>query len=86
MARQALGMETAPPVDPTQQAFEAFQQAGSAETMQQAVARFPFMAQADFIAAIEQVIAQQVPPEHRPAFEQRLVWLRQIANEQKREG
>jgi hypothetical protein len=41
------------------------------------------MAEADFIAAIEQAIAQGVPPEDRPAFEQRLVWLRQIAEEQK---
>jgi len=41
------------------------------------------MAQADFIAAIEQAIAQQVPPEHRPVFEQRLAWLREIADEQK---
>jgi hypothetical protein len=49
--------------------------------MQQAVARFPLLAQADFIAAIEQAIAQQVSPEHRPACEQRLAWLRQIANE-----
>jgi hypothetical protein len=45
------------------------------------VARFPLMAEADFIAAIEQAIAQGVPPEHRPAFEQRLAWLRQIAGE-----
>jgi hypothetical protein len=40
------------------------------------------MTQADFITTVEQVIAQQVPPEHRPAFEQRLAWLWQIAKEQ----
>jgi tetratricopeptide (TPR) repeat protein len=83
--RQKLGMDPTPQIDPAQQAFEAFQRAGTAEEMQQAVARFPLLAQADFIAAIEQAIAQQVPQEHRPAFEQRLAWLRQIANEQKRE-
>lgn len=82
--RQMLGIEPTPQVDPAQQAFEAFQRAESAEAMQQAVARFPLLAQADFIAAIEQAIAQQVPPEYRAAFEQRLAWLRQIANEQKR--
>ena len=53
--------------------------------MQKSVTRFPFMAQADFIASIEQAIAQQVPPEHQPAFEQRLAWLRQIASEKNRE-
>jgi hypothetical protein len=49
--------------------------------MQQAVARFPLMAGPGFLAAIEQAIAQQVPPEHRPVFEQRLAWLRPIASE-----
>jgi serine/threonine protein kinase/Tfp pilus assembly protein PilF len=80
--RQMLGMEAAPQVDPAQLAFEAFQQADSLEAMRQAVAHFPLLAQADFIAAIQQAIAQQVPPEHRPTFKQRLVWLRQIAEEQ----
>jgi hypothetical protein len=40
------------------------------------------MTQPDFITTIEQVIAQQVPSEHRPQFEQRLAWLKQIAQEQ----
>jgi tetratricopeptide (TPR) repeat protein len=73
--KQMLGMEPTPQIDPAQQAFAAFQQAGSVEAMQQAVARFPLLAQADFIVTIEQVITQQVPPE------QRLAWLRQIINE-----
>ena len=51
--------------------------------MKQTVARFPFMTGANFIAAIEQLIAQRVPPQHRPALEQRLDGLRQIADEQK---
>ena len=38
--------------------------------------------QADFIVVIEQVIAHEIPPEHRSHFEQRLDWLRQIAKEQ----
>lgn len=81
--RQSLGESTPlSQVDPTQAAFEAFQQADSPAAMRQAVVQFPFTTQPDFIAAIEQTIAQQVPPEHRPAFEQRLAWLRQIANEQ----
>lgn len=74
-------MESTTQVDPVQQAFDAFQQAGSAEAMLQAVARFPFMTQIDFIAAIEQAIAEQVLSRYQPAFEQRLAWLRQIAEE-----
>ncbi len=70
---------TAPQVDPAQAAFQAFQQAASPEAMRQAVAQVPFMAQPDFIAAVEQVMAQQAPAEHRPYFEERLSWLRQIA-------
>jgi serine/threonine protein kinase len=81
--RQALG-ESAPepPVDPVQAAFAAFQRAASPQAMGQAVAHYPFMTQADFIAAIEQFIAQQVPPQDRPYFAERLTWLRQIAEEQ----
>lgn len=73
--------ETSPASQPdqTRAAFEAFQRAASADEMRQVVVRYPFMVQADFIAAIEQVIAQQVPPQQRPHFEQRLGWLRQVA-------
>jgi hypothetical protein len=34
------------------------------------------------MTTIEEVINQQVPPEHRSAFEQRLTWLRQIVADQ----
>jgi tetratricopeptide (TPR) repeat protein len=81
--KQMLGMEPTSQIDLVQQALEAFQQAESVIEMQQAVAQFPLLARVDFLGIIEQVIAQQVPPEHRPALEQRLAWLRQIANEQK---
>ncbi|MCB0165315.1 MAG: tetratricopeptide repeat protein [Anaerolineae bacterium] len=77
--RKMLGKaDPEPQPDPTLAAFEAFQQAASPEAMRQAVARYPFIAQPDFIAAVEQVIAQQVPPEQQPYFEQRLGWLRQM--------
>lgn len=59
-------------------AFEVFQQAKSVDDMQKAVAEYPFMCQGDFIAAMEQVIAQKVAPEQRSYFEQQLSWLRQI--------
>ena len=71
-----------PQANPIQLAFQAFQQAGAIEAMGQAVAQYPVMTEADFIAAIGQVIAMKVPPEHRSAFEQRLAWLRRIAKGQ----
>ncbi len=49
--------------------------------MRQAVGQFPVLAQ--MIPTIEQVIREQVPPEARPAFEQRLAWLQQIMDEEK---
>jgi len=77
--RQMLGMPPmvvqANPNDP-QAAFDAFQRAHSLDAMQQTVLQFPILAQ--MIPAIEQVIQQQVSPEYRPAFEQKLAWLRQI--------
>jgi len=81
--RRELGIVSDSQVNPAQLAFEASQHADSLDDMRGAVARFPFMTNFDFIAAIEQTIVQQVPPEHRPAFKQRLAWLRQIADEQK---
>lgn len=47
--------------------------------MQQAIITHPILTEAPFTAVIEQIIAQQMPPEHRPHFEQRLGWLKQIA-------
>jgi len=45
--------------------------------MQQAVGQFPILAH--IIPEIEQVIQQQqLPPERRPEFQQRLLWLVQI--------
>jgi tetratricopeptide (TPR) repeat protein len=70
----------------TRLAIETFQQAGSPDEIRHGVAQFPFMADAEFIAAIEQTVAQRVPLEHQPALNQRLAWLRQIAEEQKREA
>ena len=64
--------------NPAQAAFAAFQQTSSAEEMRAAVTEYPFMADAQFIAAIDQFTTEQVPPEHKPAFQQRLAWLRQI--------
>ena len=69
--------------DPVPFALGAFSRASSLEQMKQAVTRFPFMVDSGFIAALVQIIVKQAPQELQPAFEQRLAWLRQIANEQK---
>lgn len=78
-ARVRRTLEQAPaqanPNDP-QAAFEAFLRADSPDAMEQAVRQFMVLAQ--MIPAIEQVIQQQVSPEHRSALEQKLAWLRQI--------
>jgi hypothetical protein len=50
--------------------------------MEVAVSQYPFMPDNGFIQAVEQIIAKQVPPEHKPAFQERLDWLRKIAEEQ----
>jgi hypothetical protein len=47
--------------------------------MRRVVAQYPLMADPQFIAAIEQAIQTQVPPEHKPTFQQRLDDLKRIA-------
>jgi tetratricopeptide (TPR) repeat protein len=64
-----------------QTAFEAFQRAISIQDMQVAVQQYSFMMDESFMQAIEEIIADQIPDEHKPAFKQRLDWLRQIANQ-----
>jgi tetratricopeptide (TPR) repeat protein len=78
LVKEMLDQEPAPD-DLIQRATEAFQQGNSLEEIQQAVQLYPFLTEADFIGALEQAIVQQVPLEQRPAFEQRLEWLRQMA-------
>jgi hypothetical protein len=43
------------------------------------------MADPEFIAAVGQAMKEQVAPEFKLYFEQRLAWLRQIAHEQEQE-
>ncbi len=64
--------------DPVQAAFGAFRRAGSIQEMQTALAAHPILKDPGFHAAIELVIREQVSPEHKPAFEQRLAWLKQL--------
>ena len=64
--------------NPAQAAFEAFQRAGSIQDMQTALAAHPILKDLEFHAAIEQITREQVPDEAKPAFEQRLAWLKQL--------
>ena len=65
--------------NPVQAAFEAFQRADSLQVMQLALDEYPFMKDVQFILGVERVIKEQVLSEHKPAFEQRLAWLKQLA-------
>jgi tetratricopeptide (TPR) repeat protein len=83
-ARQLLAQLQggAPPpetVNPDEAAFQAFQRAASVQDMQAAVAAHPILKAPQFQAAIEQVIREQVPPERQPAFQERLRWLKKVA-------
>ncbi len=69
-------------MDLTQMAFKAFQTTSSLDAMQTIVKQYPFMKEDGFIQAIERTIKEQVPPNLKPAFEQRLAWLKQITGKQ----
>lgn len=59
----------------SQLAFEAFCRVSSQATMNQTVARYPFMTTIYFVRAVEEVISKQVPINDRPLFERRRAWL-----------
>lgn len=60
-----------------EQAFDVFEQADSIDAMWRAVERHPILVSPE----VEKILAQRVRPEDRQAFEQRLVWLRKVAEE-----
>lgn len=63
-----------------------FFRVSSLDEMRVLVIEFPFIVESDFITTIEQDFAQHILPEQKTAFEQRLGWLRQIADEQNKKG
>ena len=79
--KEVLGKTPAPPSDPAHLVVEAFVKASSLAEMVVAVSHYSFMTDPEFMARIEQVIAQKILPEHKPAFTQKLSWLKQIAAE-----
>ncbi len=48
--------------------------------MQAAVTQHPMLKDKQFIQTIQETIQEQVKLEDKPAFEQRLAWLKQIAS------
>jgi tetratricopeptide (TPR) repeat protein len=83
LVAQLQGGKSPSGAEVVQAAFESFKQAAFPQEMQTAASQYPFMTDDSFIQAVEQVIAEQVHPEHKPAFQERLDWLRQIKEEQK---
>jgi tetratricopeptide (TPR) repeat protein len=77
---QPQGRRPAKP-NSVQSAFEAFRHANLPKDLQLAIAHHPFMVNKQFIEAIEEIVNEQVPADDKPSYEQRLTWLRQIANQ-----
>jgi serine/threonine protein kinase/Flp pilus assembly protein TadD len=67
-----------PAADEMKLAIIALATTGSYVEMKEVVARYPFLAAPELISHFERGIVQQVPPAHKPAWKQRLSWLRQI--------
>lgn len=61
------------------QGLDAFVSANSLEEMQEAVKKCFLLKDATMIAKLERMISEQVPVDRKPEFEQRLIWLKQIA-------
>ena len=76
------GKEDSSDMEIIQDAAEAFLRAGSLTKMQAAISQYPFMTDDQFIAFFEHYITENVGPEERHAFQQRMDWLRQIKEEQ----
>ncbi len=69
-------------MDPIQQALEAFIGADSFDKLRRAVVDYPYMTDPLFIDAIERFRQKKVLHHHQDVFEERLGWLRQLAQDQ----
>jgi len=63
-------------------AIDSLLQAQSLTEMRELTKQFPFITDPDFIKVGMQAVAPMIPLRHKPDFEQRMTWLRQIAVEQ----
>ncbi|HLO14733.1 MAG TPA: serine/threonine-protein kinase [Anaerolineales bacterium] len=61
------------------EAFDAFMNADNLQALHAAADQHPILKDKQFIRIIEKIISEELPPEHKPAFEQRLAWLKQLA-------
>lgn len=88
---KAIGMTPEQKVDLTKKAFKLFNEIDSFDAMKRAITdlffipEFAFMTDPHFIQAVEHAIKKKISSEDKPVLKQRLAWLKQIANEQKRE-
>ena len=71
--------------DPVQEAFNAFQLAGSLDAMRRAVEQHSLLADERAQKAFEKIINEQVPRHQQAVFKQRLEWLHQ-ATQRKKKG
>lgn len=59
-------------------AMESFLCSNSLEDMRVATVQFPLLIETSFIDSLKKTIPMHLRPEHRPMFDQRLIWLNQI--------
>ncbi len=71
--------DNAPAANSAQAALDAFQCAESLQAMQVAVVQHPMLKDRQFIQLIQKIIAEQIPPEDKSTFDERLACLKQIA-------
>lgn len=80
---QRFGIESTSEAKSVQAAFISFRHTQSFDGIKLVVTEFPFIIDPEIISIIEQFISQKVSKELKPEFNQRLTWLRQIAEERK---
>jgi tetratricopeptide (TPR) repeat protein len=79
MITQAVEELASQQSDPVPFALAALYRANSSADVELSVTRFPSMKNPGFVAGVEVDIKQSVPLVLRPLFEQRLTWLKQLA-------
>ncbi len=81
LVEEISGGSKPPQRNSIEEAFTAFWQISSKIELRFAANKYPLLLNPEFINAVEGTIKTKIPPEQKAAFEQRLEWLRQIANQ-----
>jgi tetratricopeptide (TPR) repeat protein len=69
--------------NPILEVSKTFARAGSISEMQDAVKKYPYMTDNDFVQMCERILDEQALPQDKLAIKQRLEWLKQIADKEK---